>query len=70
MFNYPQSTTSHFLYGKYLAIINKYSSGCIEIEVDEMNYKNSFYFYSIKDALKRTRKDIRSIIKESEAKQC
>tara|TARA_Y100001938_G_scaffold141760_1_gene212037 strand:- start:212 stop:415 length:204 start_codon:yes stop_codon:yes gene_type:complete len=60
MFEYPE-TDSHFIFGKYLAIIEKYKNGAIGVSIDDngISYKNTFHLYSLNNALKQVRKDIR-----------
>ena len=60
MFEYPK-TDSHFIFGKYLAIIEKYKNGAIGVSIDDNGifYEKTFHLYSLNNALKQVRKDIR-----------
>ena len=60
MFEYPE-TDSHFIFGKYLAIIEKYKNGSSGVSIDNngISYKHTFHLYSLNNALKQVRKDIR-----------
>ena len=59
--NYPIDYDTHYIFGKYLASIQTFNNGAIEISIDDygIKYRNRFYFYSLDRALKQTRKDIR-----------
>ena len=59
--NFPIDYDTHYIFGKYLASIMTYNNGCIEIEIEDkgIEYKNRFHLYSLTEALKKVRQDIR-----------
>ena len=58
--NYPIDYDSHYIFGKYLASIQTFNNGAIEISIDDhgIKYRHTFHLYSLARALKQTRKDI------------
>ena len=59
--NYPIKSEYLLIFGKYEAIINTYGNGVISIKVDNggIYYKNSFYFYTINQAINKAKKEIK-----------
>ena len=51
------------LFGVYDAVVSIYTNGSIEVHIDEKGIylKNIFYDYSLKEALKITRQEIKQI---------
>ena len=59
--NYPIKSEYLLIFGKYEAIINTYGNGVISIKIDNgrIYYKNSFYFYTINQAINKAKKEIK-----------
>ena len=59
--NYPIKSEYLLIFGKYEAIINSYGNGVISIKIDNggIYYKNSFYFYTINQAINKAKKEIK-----------
>ena len=59
--NYPIKSEYLLIFGKYEAIINIYGNGVISIKIDNggIYYKNSFYFYTINQAINKAKKEIK-----------
>ena len=59
--NFPIDYDTHYIFGKYLASIQTYRNGAIEISIDDygIKYRHTFHFHTLASALRQTRKDIR-----------
>ena len=59
--NYPIKSEYLLIFGKYEANIETYKNGviCIKIDNDGIYYKNSFYFYTINQAINKAKKEIK-----------
>ena len=59
--NYPIKSEYLLIFGKYEAIIDTYGNGVISIKIDNggIYYKNSFYFYTINQAINKAKKEIK-----------
>ena len=59
--NYPIKSEYLLIFGKYEAIIETYGNGvvCIKIDNGGIYYKNSFYFYTINQAINKAKKEIK-----------
>ena len=58
--NYPTKSEYLLIFGKYEAVIDTYKNGVICINIDNCGiyYKNSFYFYTINQAIKKAKEEI------------
>jgi len=59
--NYPIKSEYLLIFGKYEANIETYGNGviCIKIDNGGIYYKNSFYFYTINQAINKAKKEIK-----------
>ena len=59
--NYPIKSEYLLIFGKYEANIETYKNGviCIKIDNGGIYYKNSFYFYTINQAINKAKKEIK-----------
>ena len=59
--NYPIKSEYLLIFGKYKANIETYKNGviCIKIDNGGIYYKNSFYFYTINQAINKAKKEIK-----------
>ena len=59
--NYPIKSEYLLIFGKYEANIETYKNGviCIKIDNGGIYYKNSFYFYTINQAINKVKKEIK-----------
>ena len=59
--NYPIKSEYLLIFGKYEANIETYKNGVISIKIDNggIYYKNSFYFYTINQAINKAKKEIK-----------
>ena len=59
--NYPIKSEYLLIFGKYEANIETYKNGVICIKIDNgwIYYKNSFYFYTINQAINKAKKEIK-----------
>ena len=59
--NYPIKSDYLLIFGKYEANIETYKNGviCIKIDNGGIYYKNSFYFYTINQAINKAKKEIK-----------
>ena len=59
--NYPTKSEYLLIFGKYEAVIDTYKNGVISIKIDNggIYYKNSFYFYTINQAINKAKKEIK-----------
>ena len=59
--NYPIKSEYLLIFGKYEDNIETYKNGVISIKIDNggIYYKNSFYFYTINQAINKAKKEIK-----------
>ena len=59
--NCPIKSEYLLIFGKYEANIETYKNGviCIKIDNGGIYYKNSFYFYTINQAINKAKKEIK-----------
>ena len=59
--NYPIKSEYLLIFGKYEANIETYKNVviCIKIDNGGIYYKNSFYFYTINQAINKAKKEIK-----------
>ena len=59
--NYPIKSEYLLIFGKYEANIETYKNGviCIKIDNGGIYYKNSFFFYTINQAINKAKKEIK-----------